>query len=88
MGKSGSSYQNNIFMVFLCGLSVFWVLISPLVPYGFDTAAPSGLALFVTLQVTCTAVLSAIGVTLNGWAERGVQVTPHTLRAALRRRRR
>jgi hypothetical protein len=75
-------------MMVLCGLTGFWLLVSPLVPYTFDIAHPQGLIAFVALQGLVTVLLSALGITLNHLAARGARVTPYALRMALRRNRR
>ena len=81
-------YWTNVQMVLLCALTSFWLLVSPLVPYVFDTKSIVGMALFVSAQLVLTIALAWVGVTLNRLAAYEKRVTLQTVRAALRRARR
>jgi hypothetical protein len=64
----------DLLMVLLCGITSYWLLASPLVPYVFaDTAA--GLTQFALATLVLTVVLAAIGIKLNHLAARNVRVT-------------
>lgn len=75
-------------MLILCGLTGFWLLASPMVPYTFDVGSSGGMVAFVLLQILITVALGVVGVTLNRLADEGARVTPATVRMALRRGRR
>ena len=82
-----SLYQANVGMMILCGMTVFWVLTSPLVPYVFDVTTTTGLALFLALQVIFTALFGAFGVWLNTLTACGERVTAQSFRLTSRKRR-
>jgi hypothetical protein len=64
----------DLMMVLLCGITSYWLLASPLVPYVFaDTAA--GLIQFVLATLVLTFVLASIGIKLNHLAARNVRVS-------------
>ncbi len=70
----------DLLMVILCGITSFWLLASPLVPYPFTLDSSSGMPTFLIADLLLSAALSVVGVTLNHLAARNARVT-------LRRRR-
>ncbi|MDB5057694.1 MAG: hypothetical protein JWO59_1166 [Chloroflexi bacterium] len=88
MRRNPALYRANITMLLLCTLSMYYLLVSPLVPYNFDVNSPGGMGLFIAAHQAMTIVVAAIGIRLNVLADRDVQLTRETFRRMMRRGRR
>jgi hypothetical protein len=81
-------YRANITMLLLCAVSMYYLLVSPLVPFNFDVNLPGGMALFVAVHQVLTIPLAWIGIKLNILTDRDVRFTGDTFRRMMRRWRR
>jgi hypothetical protein len=81
-------YRANITMLLLCAVSMYYLLVSPLVPINFDVNVPAGMALFVVVHQVLTIPLAWIGIKLNILTDRDARFTGDTFRRMIRRRRR
>jgi hypothetical protein len=72
-------------MLLLCALSGYWLLVSPLIPYQFNTQTVVGMALFLVAHQLFTVVFGSVGIVLNGMTVRDERITRETFRRRLRR---